>query len=85
MPRRESNSFSAKAKLSIDWESSPALERLSAGKAGLDIVPPLKLISFIGFPAKQDDAPFTHRRKINQAAGVILQLHTQTLEFADAE
>jgi hypothetical protein len=41
------------------------LQRLSAGEASFDVVPPLKPIALIRFPAKQNDAAIAHRRKID--------------------
>ena len=61
------------------------LQRLPAGESGFEVVPPLELIAFAGLPAKQDDATITHRRKIDQPALIVLQLHTHAFELVRAE
>ncbi len=56
-------------------------ERLSTGETGFDIVPPLKLIAFIGLPTEQHDAPLAHRRKIDQTLPIIFKLNAEAFEF----
>ena len=47
------------------------LQRLAAGKSIFNIVPPLDLIAFIGFPAQKNDAALTQGRKIDKTLCVV--------------
>ena len=58
------------------------LQRRTAGKARIDVVPPLKLVAFIQLPAQQDDAAIAERGKINQTAIKILQLDAEGFNLA---
>ena len=55
------------------------LQRLPTGEPCFDVVPPLDVVAFVGFPAQQDDSAFTHGRKIYQAVVVIFQLNSEGL------
>jgi hypothetical protein len=44
---------------------SVPLERLPARESGLNVVPPFKLIAFVGLPTEQHDSAVAHRRKID--------------------
>ena len=48
------------------------LKPLAAGESGFQFVPPLDLVVFAELPAEEDDAAVTHRREVDQAAGVVL-------------
>lgn len=62
-----------------------ALERLPAGEARLNVVPPFDVVAFIGLPTQEDDPPVAHRGKIDQAMPVVLQLNSEGFEFARAD
>ena len=63
-------------------QAEVVLQRLPPGKALFDVVPPFELITFVGFPAKQDHPAITHRGKINQSLMIILQLNAEAFELA---
>ena len=61
------------------------LQRLPARKSGLEVMPPFELTALAGLPAKQHHATITHGRKIDQAALIVLQLHSHAFELVRAE
>lgn len=52
-------------------DSVRLLKPLAAGETGFDFVPPFYFVIFAELPAEEDDAAVAHRRKIDQAPGVI--------------
>lgn len=56
-------------------------KRGPASETGIHIMPPLKLIAFAQLPTKQNDAPISEGREIDQPALKILQLHSESFEF----
>ena len=62
-----------------------SLQRLPARESGLEVMPPLELIAFARLPAKQDHATIAHRRKIDQTALIVLQLHSHAFKLVRAE
>src|SRR5215213_6510269 len=61
-----------------------SLERLPSGEARLDVVPPFYLVAFAELPAEQDDAPVAQGGEVNQAAGVVLELHAERFQLSRA-
>jgi hypothetical protein len=41
-------------------------KRLTAAESGFEVMPPFKLIAFVGLPTQQYDAAVSHRGKIDQ-------------------
>ena len=56
---------------------------MAAGKSGLGLVPEFDLVVFTKLPAKQYDAALAHRRKIDQAPAVVLDLNAGVTELRD--
>jgi len=61
---------------------SVLLKWLASGETGFDIMPPLETISFVCFPAEQDDAAVAHRGKVDQTLLIIFKLDSQAFQLS---
>ena len=64
--------------------SRSGLERCTAGKSGVHVVPPFDAVALAKLPAQQHDTTVPQRRKVDQTAAKIFELNTESLKLTYA-